>query len=1063
MKQILLLLSIIHISVHISGQSTYQFSFEDNIPSTQWVAEQGAFSLSEEHFMDGTKSLCWGIPALEKSIFTVSFTSFNSGSFAAILNIYNIRESENTLLVEFLDGSDVAHKTANVSLNFRGWREFNRVYAQDFQSALNRGIAKVRFTYNNTTNIAQKLFFDNVNFRASTDGARVATDLMILDLRYLAPSTAVLLTNFANNIDMEVVAPTSQELEEINMLRTSYAVAPLHAPGSELRVIRSYIADLNITRNSDGTVRGKAMLSSPSDLTKEFMIDITRKLEAIAYAAMSSEADKILFNDLLDYIIDQGFIYKYPKLVYSDYSTVRTIPRQLISVLPLCTAEQKLQVLKMFRWVVEAGLVYSEPIYFEKNLNSDYIYLYLVYLYQHAVHQIDDSIALREIKALTRFLEQTLQYSDGSYEVIKRDGTGFHHNTHFNGYMYSYNTWVDVIYRLKNTSFQINPESYERLKHAALSLYIMSNRGGVAGNFYANSLCGRHPYYGLKNNFLQINFDKLIEAGGGILGKDIDEDLAAAYNYFFTTSKYSVPSTNFDGFYQFNYSPMGIYRKDNWTVTMRAPTTKFWGAEIYDATNRFGRYQSHGTLEVMYDGALSNSGLPSTAEGWDWNVVPGTTTVHYTSWQEMMPNGNTSARFDQYTKTKDFAGALSWYDCGIFTSDFDQIDTWGAQRFTPTNLEFKKTVFAFDGMLVSMGSNIKSSGNYADNMITATNLFQSVSTDLNNTNTLNINGTIINSGVEPITNNSEQSFWMITPDATGYYIPKGNDKIIVKYGNQEGPIHTGANIGSPKISIAAKAYIDHGIKPTNKNYLFTVVPAANPAKMNNIASKIGDDGGDIYKIESQNQDLHAITLKEKKITAYSAFNPISDMNFGIIKSIDSEILMMVKEIDDTRLSFAISNPNLRPVSDGIKWVSSPTHTRITLKGKWYLDGDAQGIIVNAPVDDETTIDFTLSYGEPIYFNVKPEGYTSTKVITSENDVAIYPATNKNDVIIDFKNPISRPYKIEVYSIDGIKIQENILTSGIAKHQLSINKALTPNFYIIRIFGEGLNRSFKYKL
>ena len=62
---------------------------------------------------------------------------------------------------------------------------------------------------------------------------------------------------------------------------------------------------------------------------------------------------------------------------------------------------------------------------------------------------------------------------------------------------------------------------------------------------------------------------------------------------------------------------------------MRCPTTKFWGGEIYSKTNRFGRYQAHGTLEIMYDGAMENSGFPkkdndnsTTKEtgGWDWNV-----------------------------------------------------------------------------------------------------------------------------------------------------------------------------------------------------------------------------------------------------------------------------------------------------------------------------------------------------------------------------------------------------------------------------------------------------------
>lgn len=49
--------------------------------------------------------------------------------------------------------------------------------------------------------------------------------------------------------------------------------------------------------------------------------------------------------------------------------------------------------------------------------------------------------------------------------------------------------------------------------------------------------------------------------------------------------------------------------------------------EIYNKTNRFGRYQSHGTLEILYEGGLAKCGYPADKEkksaGWDWNMMPG--------------------------------------------------------------------------------------------------------------------------------------------------------------------------------------------------------------------------------------------------------------------------------------------------------------------------------------------------------------------------------------------------------------------------------------------------------
>ena len=196
-----------------------------------------------------------------------------------------------------------------------------------------------------------------------------------------------------------------------------------------------------------------------------------------------------------------------------------------------------------------------------------------------------------------------------------------------------------------------------------------------AEHFYANSLAGRHPLYGLDVNFSKALFRELVEIGGDIDGKEFDPELAAYYNAFFKTNHYKgIAPRKLDGFYQFNYSPAGIYRQANWVATMRCPTTRFWGGEIYNKTNRFGRYQSHGTLEVLYEGSLAASGYPykdkkSAAKGgWDWNVMPGTTTVHYTDWKSMLPNGNNADRFDQWSHTTNFAGALAWGDCGLFAA-----------------------------------------------------------------------------------------------------------------------------------------------------------------------------------------------------------------------------------------------------------------------------------------------------------------------------------------------------------------------------------------------------------
>ena len=134
-----------------------------------------------------------------------------------------------------------------------------------------------------------------------------------------------------------------------------------------------------------------------------------------------------------------------------------------------------------------------------------------------------------------------------------------------------------------------------------------------------------------------------------------------------------------------------------------------------------------------------------------------------------MPNGNDADRFDQWSATTNFSGALSWGNCGMFACAFDQGDHWGSRRFVPTNLTFCKSVFAFDGILVSLGSGIGSRGDYADDRITATNLFQAL--EYKGKEAPVFNGKKLKKG-DVLLPEQDKDNWLVTPCATGYLLPE---------------------------------------------------------------------------------------------------------------------------------------------------------------------------------------------------------------------------------------------------------------------------------------------------
>lgn len=962
------------------------FTFENVSELEQWSTVNSTLSLSKEHRSEGTQALCWDTK--DGGTLTVSVGEFTIGSQSAFFEIHNSQPCDDQITIDYLDETGKAVKTGHISMNFKGWREFNRFYS-DYANKNTATITDIRFTYTGKNAGNTKIYLDKVNFDASNSSnwKVLYQDLMMPDLEYLYKDRVQLLKAYAAGQNKVINEPTAQEITDFEKLKTALATVPTTTV--TMKTLRSYLSSLGLTRNEDGSINGPA-LGGSEELTIDIMIDISQRVQALAaHAKKGDQEAKGLLKDYVDYILDQGIFYDFERLTYSHYGSVDGIPAGFIAAMSEYTEEQRKEMIKAMTWMLEANMVYADDDYLVSWMNADYLCNYFKHLFALAVAPTDQKEAIQNLKDMVRFMELHTIYTPAGREVLKVDGTGFHHDTHYNAYMYAYKAWCNYIYTLKGTCFQVKKDAYERIRKAIVSMYLMAVKGANRTDYYAaNSLCGRHPYTdggGIVPSEAWY-VDRLIEGGGDILGSKYDMELAAFYNYFFMTDKYDIEPAKVDGYYQFNYSPAGIYRQNNWVATMRSATTQFWGTEIYTTSNRFGRYQSHGTLEVMYDGGPAVCGYPletapnatgsKMSGGWDWNVVPGATTVHYTSWKEMMPRKGTEGTYCQYSK-KDFSGALAWGQYGIFGTDFLQSDDWGGQQFTPTNLQFKKSVYAFDGMLISMGSGISAKGSYGDDMITATNLFQGIDHE-GISGDLVVNGQVMAPGAENITNNSEQDVWLVTPQTTGYFIPKGNDPIVIKHANQTAPREDGSDVtGDMNTVMAAKAYIDHGVKPENKEYLFVAVPGTTPEKMQQLSAKLAGNGGDIFKVEAQNDKLHALTYKPQGITAYTFFGAVDGLSFANVKSSDSELLLMEKvDTGAKTISFAAANPNLRPKThDLFKWIEQETNATIIVKGEWKLQKAVDGVSVTTLADGNTQVSLHLEQGEPIYFTLQDPNVT----------------------------------------------------------------------------------------
>ncbi len=1037
------------------------FTFEDAVVPSQWTSSStGLLSLSTDHYKEGAQSLCW--TATGPTTLTATFTSFiASTGNSAYLQIYSPQITNDTLKVEFLYNS-LVKKTAVYLLNYRGWHEFNRFYTE-YASTLSSSLTSVRFTLKPTSATTQrKIYFDNVQFNHPNDASRIIGSQWVLDGRYFGSTADTSsLSLFANPVDIPVQTPSSSELSDLNLLRTMLKRVPSPGTLTDLADAKAYVQSLNIVRNVDGTVHGNVLDCSEAALTDGFMIDIAHKVEILAAASLSDSTVKTLFQNFVDYLLDQGISQGCNYRTFSNsYTACRVVPAGWLDALPACSTDEKNEVLKLVKWFSFYGMLYYPQNNYLSHLVSDVIYLFTPHMLGIALNQTDDATAVRELKAFKRFMDRNTMYVPGGGDILKPDGTGFHHGTHYNNYMYAYKTWVQCLYYLDGTQFQISADSYRRLKKAIISYYIMGTQDTGDNRYFANALSGRKPF-DTQVQFSKTLFDNLIAIGAGILGAQ-DDKLASAYNYFFETNKYSAPAKSYEGFYAFNYSPTGIFRKSNWVATMHTPTTNFFGAEIYDNTNRFGRYQSDGSLEILYSGSLANSGYATSSAasgGWDWNCMPGATVVQYVSWQEMMPYKSVIGRFDQRTLSKNFSGALTMDSCGMFACDFDQIDTWSGIAFTPTNLVFKKSMYAFGNLIVSLGSSIGSSGTYNSSMMTSTNLFQCL-------NPSSLGNFVLNDNVltPPYTSTVSTAVdnWLVSPQGTGYFIPKGNDRLEIRFQNQSTPVYTGVDYALPATTVmAAKAYLNHGLKPSSKSYVFVAVPGTTPAQMQSLASQMANGGGCIYQILAQNSSYHALLYKPFNITAYTFFTAASNLGFGIVMSSSGENLLMDKyDAVLNRHSFAICDPNLHPVTDATYgWIASSSQVSLTLAGEWVPVNPVDGVVFSAPVNGQTLVTVTFTGGNAVYFSFKPA--SELAVNRPEIDSRwVTVSKNRNTLQFDFSNGYSSILNIRILALNGEVLSVNNYPNGSKSIRVSINN-LPKGCFLCRIADAGRSKTIKF--
>lgn len=728
-----------------------------------------------------------------------------------------------------------------------------------------------------------------------------------------------------------------------------------------------YINTLIILDGLDGLSLKEYKIKFESTYSKDYVMTLYNT--ALAYSRTANNAEKIelktMFVNMFKHFYDQGFACgsNIGTVHHLGYDIKNYYPAIYLmkNVLEEANCMDKAQ--KSIEWFSGMGRIFYE------NLKADGINMDVLNTLSESmlisILTLNEDLRVYLLKQYTKWLTLACSHKNGLLGPFKNSGVGYHHANFYPAYTRDGLIGLaPVIYFLSGSIFRLPQKQYELVKNVVMGFRWFCNR-----EYFLINVCSRHPRGDQK--FSNEPFKWLALSGSPDNTQTIDKEVAAAYlrltddcndDIYIQFKKLGIevekaPSGN----WAINHAVLGLHRRNDWLVGVRGHNRYLWANETYVANNLYGRYITHGNVEIMnkplkYDG-INEIALNSAFQqkGWDWNCWPGTTVIQkpvdelksevnnvdiYSGFEEMLISDET------------YAGALDLKgQNGMFAMKLHEHNKYeGSHRA-------RKSVFMFDNRIICLGSNIENENKKYN---TITTLFQTAIIDTNNnTDYFNIN---------------ENYFFN---NGNGYIVSEGC-KVTTTCGNQESRDQADSAITYGKFS---KAIIEHGIAPQNAEYEYIIIIETTLEELKLIKAKQNS----IYTVLQKDKYAHIVKDNATDTTGYALFENNEAVNKGYIISIDTPAIVMIKE-EENKLILSLCDPDLR-FYEGIeadqydrngiqkevslysrKWIEEPSkvHTlNLTIKGLWNLDKENQNCRVVSKQNETTTLAFDTIEGAKI--------------------------------------------------------------------------------------------------
>lgn len=976
------------------GRDNGILSFENGTENVR-TGKGSHLSVSDEHNKLGHNSLMW---EWKRPKATISFKGEvpylpkhpnpkEQSVSSFVFWVYSPEILDGELTFTFLKkGKECCHFT--YGLGFTGWRGAWVAFDRDMQGTPEIGMDEIRITA--PTEIKKgKLYFDGIIPSSFQDVRHHTPDWQAPFVNEKTTSHWLVLNN---SWKLELDIPHKEALDAIDIQSMDtikqrfIRIVTEDVKPFSLKKAKEIYDSYSITVNPDGTIKGKPIyftryaetfinLGIP-DAKKTFNKNgqLLRTLNdrmlriAVSAAQATDPAEKAEFTkiyiDLTRHLLDQGFAAGSAQgtLHHLGYSMRNFYTGPVIMQEALREAGLDTQVQQAMEWFSGVGEIKIAPT--EPGMDIDAFNTSLMGRVASVLMLEDTPYKYAYLQALSRWIDNGMKHTEGLRACFKRDGSVIHHRKSYPAYAVGgFEGAVNAVWMLSRTSLAISEESHENLKQALLTMKFY-----CYGDRYPLAMSGRHPDG--KGSLARDQYFRLAMAGSPDRKEEIDRELASAYlalphakernqHRDKLVESYTVLSKNEHLLHKsgIRKAPRDIYetrvfgfncsmshRYGHRLVTIAGHSRYLWSAEIYNQANHYGRYLTHGSMEV---------GTGFSQEGWDWRHIPGTTAA----WLPMNAMKADVRNVDEFSGYEEMLLSDEWFAGGVthkgrngaFAMILHEHDKYNG------SLRAKKSFFAIENRIICLGSDIENS---LEGAPVHTTLFQ------------NYTGEIT---PKMMPNYISKDNKVITSHTGDLYIVKGAE--IQFYRGMQKSRHEEND--SETEGVFEKAYINHGdivnrgkyeymcLLPCSKKEILMVI---SPQAIEAYAKK------DHYTVLRHDSKVHGIYDHSTEICAFAVFEQGAVDEFIT----DCSPAMVMYSANGDKLTLSVSNPDLAlyegdsdEVYDefmkrtersvyGREWIDNPcgeTTIVLSIAGKWKI-ADKNGCDVTSSYSNgKTTLTF----------------------------------------------------------------------------------------------------------